>query len=285
MTERVSDLRLLVAQVRYQNKIFWRTPVSAFFTLAFPLILLGVFGTIFGDRTVESLGVSIAQFYAPALAVYGAAASAYVNLAITTALARDEGILKRVRGTPLPPWIYMAGRVCASTWVAILAIAIMLGAGVAFLGVEVIGRTVVAAIVTLIVGVAAFAALGLMVAAIVPNSDATPAVTNATLLPLGFVSNVFIAPFENMPPWVVVVGDIFPLKHFAVAFGGAFNPTLSGSGFQWSAGPGEYAILPNLAVMAAWGLGAALVALRTFTWEPRGGERPRRRGRRRTAAR
>ncbi len=169
-------------------------------------------------------------------------------------------------------------------WVAILAIGIMLGAGAIFFGVEIFWRTAPAAIVTFIVGVAAFSALGLMVSAVVPSSDATLAVTNATLLPLAFVSNVFIPPRENMPAWIEVLGDIFPLKHFAAAFGGAFNPTLSGSGFQWSAGPGEYAILSHLAVMAVWGLGAALVALRTFTWEPRGGERPRRRRRRRRAA-
>ena len=275
MTERPSDLRLLISQIRYQNKIFWRTPVSAFFTLVFPLILLAVFGTIFGNATIEALGVSMAQFYAPALAVYAAAAAAYVNLAIATAMARDEGILKRVRGTPLPPWIYMAGRVCSSTWVAFLAIGIMMGVGAAFFGVQLFGRTALAALIVLIAGVAAFSSLGLMVAAIVPNSDATPAVTNATLLPLAFVSNVFIAPSENMPAWVVILGDIFPLKHFAVAFGGAFNPTLSGSGFQWSADTGEYAILSHLAVMAAWALGAAAIALRTFTWEPRGGERQR----------
>jgi hypothetical protein len=80
------------------------------------------------------------------------------------------------------------------------------------------------------------------------------------------------------------VGDVFPLRRFAVAFGGAFNPTLSGSGFQWSAGPGEYAVLSHLAVMAAWGLGGALAALRTFTWEPRGGERATRVRRRRRKA-
>ena len=242
-----------------------------------------MFGTIFGNETIEALGVSLAQFYAPALAVYAAAASAYVNLAISTALARDEGILKRVRGTPLPPWIYMAGRVCSSTWVAFLAIVIMIGAGAVFFGVELFGRTALAALITLIAGIAALSALGLMVAAIVPNGDATPAVTNATLLPLAFVSNVFIAPFEDMPAWVAILGDIFPLKHFAAAFGGAFNPTLSGSGFQWSAGPGEYAILSDLAVMAAWALGAAAIALRTFKWEPRGGERRWRAGRRRAS--
>ncbi len=278
---RGSDLSLLFGQIRYQNKIFWRTPVAAFFTLVFPLILLLIFATIFGNDRIDELGVTIAQFYAPALAVYGAATAAYVNLAISTALARDEGILKRVRGTPLPPWIYLAGRVGSSAWIGILAIVIMLGAGVALFEVDIIGRTLVAAIVTLIVSIATFSALGLMLASIVRNGDSMPAVTNATLLPLAFVSNVFIAPFQDMPTFVQIIGDIFPLKHFAAAFSGAFNPALSGSGFQWSAGPGEYAILSHLAVLAVWGVGASLVALRYFTWEPRGSERATKEHRRR----
>ena len=276
-----SDLRLLLGQIHYQNKIFWRTPVAAFFTLVFPLILLLIFATIFGNEPIEELGVTIAQFYAPALAVYGAATATYVNLAISTALARDEGILKRVRGTPLPPWIYLAGRVGSSAWIGILAIGIMLGAGVAFFEVEVVGRTLAAAIVSFIVSIATFSALGLMVAAIVRNGDSMPAVTNATLLPLAFVSNVFIAPSQDMPAWVETVGNIFPLKHFAVAFSDAFNPALSGSGFQWSAGPGEYAILSHLVSLVLWGIGAGAVALRYFTWEPRGGERTTKEHRRR----
>ncbi len=284
-TSRRSDLALVVGQVRYQNKLFWRTPVAAFFSLVFPLILLILFTAIFGNEIIHELGVTTAQFYAPALAVYGAATSAYVNLAISTALARDEGILKRVRGTPLPPWVYLSGRVVSATWIALLAIAIMLGAGVAFFGVEIIERTLAAAIVTFILGVAAFSALGLMIAAIVRNSDSMLAVTNATLLPLAFVSNIFIAPSREMPAWIEIVGDIFPLKHFSVAFGGAFNPALSGSGFRWSAGPGEYAILSDLVILAAWGIGGAVLALRYFTWEPRGGERSSRGRRRRRQAR
>ncbi len=276
-----SDLRLLLGQIRYQNKIFWRTPVAAFFTLVFPLILLLVFATIFGNEPIERLGVTTAQFYAPALAVYGAAAAAYVNLAISTALDRDEGNLKRVRGTPLPPRIYLAGRVGSSAWMAVLAVGIMLGAGVAFFEVDVIGRTVPAAAVVFFVSVATFSALGLMLAAVVRNGDSMPAVTNATLLPLAFVSNVFIAPLRDMPAWVEIVGDIFPLKHFAVAFGDAFNPALSGSGFQWSAGPGEYAILSHLVILVLWGIGGAAVALRYFTWEPRGSERTTKEHRRR----
>ena len=96
-----------------------------------------------------------------------------------------------------------AARVCSSTWIAILSIAIMLVAGVLLFGLDMFGRTAVAAVLSFVFGVAAFSSLGLMVAAIVPNSDATPAVANATLLPLAFVSNVFIAPFEDMPAWAM----------------------------------------------------------------------------------
>ena len=102
---------LVLAQIRYQNRIFWRTPVSAFFTIAFPLMFLVLFTALFGNDEISTLGVTTAQFYAPALAVFGVASATYTNLAITTAIARDDGILKKIRGTPLPPSLYILGRV------------------------------------------------------------------------------------------------------------------------------------------------------------------------------
>ncbi len=279
---RTRTSRLLFRQIRYQNKLFWRTPVAAFFTLIFPLMFLILFTAIFGNELIEPLGVTTAQFYAPALAVFGAASATYTNLGVGTAIARDNGILKRVRGTPLPPWIYLAGRVGSAIWVAALAVVLMMGVGIVFYGVEIIPRTVAAAAAAFLAGVASFAALGLMVAAFTPSGDSAPAVTNATLLPVAFVSDVFIV-LADPPAWLEVAGNVFPLKHFVKAFGGAFNPSLTGSGFAWSGGEGDYAIGLHLAVMLAWGVGAVLLALRYFRWEPRGGEvSPARRARRRT---
>ena len=280
---RTPDARLAFQQVRYQNKIFWRTPVAAFFTLVFPLMFLLVFTTIFGNEEIDFLGVTTAQFYAPALAVFGAATATYTNLAVATSIARDEGILKRIRGTPLPPWIYMTGRIGSSLWTALLAMVLLMTVGVVFYGVRIIGETLAAAVLTFVVGVACFAALGLLVAALLPSGDAAPAVTNATLLPLAFASDVFI-PLEDPAAWLTLVGDIFPLKHFVRAFGDAFNPTLQGSGFTWNAAEGEYAMLAHLTVMAAWGLGAVILAVRYFRWEPQGGERPVRKLRRQRQA-
>lgn len=272
------DLVLVYHQIRYQNIIFWRTPVAAFFTIVFPLMFLVLFTAIFGNDEISSLGVTTAQFYAPALAVFAAASATYTNLAVTTAIARDGGILKKIRGTPLPPWVYISGRVGSAVLIALVAVVIMLGVGAVAYGVEIIGGTLGAALVTLVVGAATFAALGLMVAALVPNGDSAPAVANATLLPLAFVSDVFIVT-EDAPNWMAAIGNFFPLKHFVAALGDAFNPTLSGSGFSWSGVSGEYAIGLHLAVMAAWGAGATIIALRYFRWDPQG-SRPG--GRRRT---
>lgn len=255
--KRPSDLSLVWQQIRYQNKIFWRTPVAAFFTLVFPLMFLVLFTAIFGNDEIEGLGVTTAQFFAPGLAAFAAVSASYTNLAIGTAISRDNGILKRVRGTPLPPWIYIAGRIGSSIYLGAVAVVIMMGVAVAFYGVSVYGRTLPAVIVTFLVGVGAFAALGMLVAAIAPNGDSTPAITNATLLPVAFISDIFI-PLDDPPGWMEALGNFFPLKHFAEPFRDAFDPTLSGSQFDWF----------SLGYMTLWGVIAVILAVRFFKWEP-----------------
>lgn len=259
--------RLVWIQFRYQNKIFWRTPISAFFTLVFPLMLLLLFTAIFGNDVIEGLGVTTAQFFTPGLAVFAAVSATYTNLGIGTAIARDNGILKRIRGAPISPSGYIAGRVLSALYVALISVAVMMGVGIAFYGVRIIPRTLPAASLTFVVGTCCFAALGMLVAAVAPNGDATPAITNATLLPIAFISDIFI-PLSDPPTWMVVAGNIFPLKPFAVAFRDAFDPTLTGAQFHW----------PELAALVAWGVVAAVLAVRFFKWEPQaGGSRRRRR--------
>jgi ABC-2 type transport system permease protein len=259
MADRPTTARLVLDQIRYQNKLFWRTPIAAFFTLVFPLMLLFLFTAIFGNEEIEGLGVTTAQFFAPGLAVFAAVSAAYSNIAIGTAFAREDGILKRIRGTPVPPAVYMAGRVGSSVYIGLLAVVVMIGVGIAFYGMELIPRALVAATVTFLVGMLCWASLGFLVAAIAPNGDSTPAITNGTLLPIAFVSDVFIA-MTDPPAWMDFVGDFFPLKPFVVAFRDAFDPTLTGPQFHWR----------ELAVMTARGLVAALLAIRLFKWDPKG---------------
>lgn len=271
MSERTSNPQLVWQQIRYQNKIFWRTPISAFFTIVFPLMFLFVFVTLFGNDTIGELGVTTAQFYAPALAVFGAVSATYTNLAIGTAISRDEGILKRVRGTPLPPWIYMAGRVGSAVWIAFIAVFLMLAVGVVLYGVELYVESLPALLVAFVIGVSCFAALGLLVAALAPSGEASPAIANATLLPLAFISDIFIVPSDNSPSWLATLGSIFPLKHFAVAFSDAFSPIEKAARDGWL----DHFHWKEYGIMALWLVGGVILAIRFFTWEPRGGERKR----------
>ena len=277
MRDRASSLGLMWGQVRYQNKIFWRTPISAFFTLIFPLMFLIVFGLIFGSEDIEETGLTVAQFYAPALAVFGAVSATYTNLAISTAIARDDGILKRVRGTPLPPWCYIAGRVGSAVYMAAISVVIMLTAGVIFYGLKIYGAAIPSLIITFLVGVATFATLGLLMAGLSPSSEAAPAIANATLLPLAFFSDIFIVSNEDTPAWITQVADIFPLRHFATAFVDGFEPVFVGAQPGWL----DHIHWGDLGAMAIWLVGAGVLTLRYFTWEPRAAERPGRRKKRR----
>jgi ABC-2 type transport system permease protein len=254
---RPSTLSLVWSQTKYQNKIFFRSPTAAFFTIFFPLMIFLVFSLIFGNDVIPGLGVTTAQYYAPAMAVFAAVSATYTNLAVTTAYQRDEGILKRIKGTPLPPVIYMSGKIISAVMIAVLSVVVMMSIGVLFYGVTIYAETFAAACLTFLVGVASFAALGLMIAALVSSGEGATAVTNATLLPLAFISGVFVPPSGAAPAWLDTVASIFPLKHFVDPFVAAFNPLSTGAQFHWD----------SLAIMALWGIGGMIVALRKFQWE------------------
>lgn len=270
MSERPSNLALLRDQVQYQNRVFFRNPMAAFFTLFFPLMIFVVFSLIFGNQRIDSLGITFAQYYAPSMAVFAAVSATYTNLATTTAYQRDAGILKRVRGTPLPPIVYMGGKIISALYVATIAVLILMAIGVAFYGVQIYAVTLTSAIVTFTVGIISFAALGMLVAALVPNGESATAVTNATLLPLAFFSGVFIIPTEDAPAWLDSVANFFPLKHFVEPFVAAFNPLTEGAGWDWA----------SLAYMALWGAAGVALAVRLFKWEPPAGGKPKRRRKR-----
>jgi ABC-2 type transport system permease protein len=267
---RPGTLPLLARQFHYQNLLFWRNPFSAFFTIAFPLMFLLLFNSLQGgQRLADRGGIRFAQFFTPSILVFAAVSATYVNLATSVAIARDDGILKRLRGTPMPAWIYVAGRVIQATFAALLAAVLMVAAGVLVFHVKLIGHLLPATLVTLLVGTVGFCALGLALAAVCPNGEAAPAMANFTWLPIAFISSIFF-PLDSAPRWLQNLGGIFPVKHFAEAMQASFSPYTQGSGFRWH----------DLGVIALWALGGAIVATRRFQWEPRpaspGGRRRRR---------
>jgi ABC-2 type transport system permease protein len=245
----MSDVALALRQVRYENRSFWRNPPAAFFTFAFPLLFMFVLNTLFGEDA--------AGFFTPAIIVFSVITATFTNLAMTVAIARDQGILKRVRGTPLPTWAYLAGRIGHAVLVGALLVVIVAAFGAALYGVPVPWGAVPAVLVVLFVSAAAFSALGLALAGVMPNADAAPAVVNAVALPVLFLSNVFID-MSNAPGWLDTVSHVLPVRHFADAMLELY-------------GSSGVAAVPwfEVGVIALWGIVGVVLALRFFSWEPR----------------
>ena len=256
----MNDLKLALLQVWYTNKAFRRNPAAAFFTLVFPLMFLVIFSVIFGNGQItvaQGVTVSVATFYVPAIATFSVITACYTNIAMGLAFSRDAGVLKRTHGSPLPAWAFLFGRIVHAVLIAVMLVAICAAFGAIFYHATLPTGTLPAFLLTLVLGAAAFCALGMAMTAAIPNADAAPAVVNASILPLLFISNVFI-PLQNPPAWLDFVSKLFPVRHFADAMVGSFF-ALSGSGLQGN----------DLLIIAAWGLGGLVIGLRFFSWEPR----------------
>jgi ABC-2 type transport system permease protein len=250
-------LRLIARQVRFEQKLYWRSPSSAMFTFAFPILLLVIFASLNQGATLRALGgLSYNQYYVPGIVAFGVISACYTNLAIALCFRRDAGVLKRVRGTPLPPWIFMAGTIGSSLLVSALLTVLTTLAGVAFYGVRFPGRYG-ALLLTLLVGAFCFCSLGLAMTTVIRVATASPAIVNGLLFPILFISGTFY-PVEP-GSWLGRCAGIFPVRHFEQAMFAAFDPRRPGAGVE----PGA------LAVMLIWGLAAAVVAVRAFRWEPR----------------
>jgi len=257
----VNDVALTARQVRYTNTAFWRNPQAAFFTFAFPLMFLVIFTALLGGGTVTINGLQFDQstYYVAGMSAFAIVTACYTNLAISVTFQRDAGILKRTRGTPLPGYDYLSARVTHAILMAIVLVAICSAFGAAFYGAAIpTGVRLLETIVVVLVGAGSFAALGLAITAVIPNAEAAPAVVNATILPLLFISGVFIPIGTNAPRWVDVLGRVFPVRHLVEAYLGAFygKPFFD---FSWR----------DVAVVALWGVVGLVFAARRFSWEPR----------------
>lgn len=255
----MSTLGLALHQFRYDQKVFWRNPAAVFFTVMLPLIFLFIFATIFGNQTVDGRGgIKVTAYYVPSIIALAVIAATMVGLAFRLVELRESGVLKRIRGTPLPSGIFVASRVGNSVVISLLMAVIVSVIGRLVYGVRIPVSALPVVLVTLAVGAATFSCLGFALAAVIPSEDSAPAITNAVALPLYFISGIFI-PDDQIPDGVLHVADIFPVRHFFEALFSAYDPGNAGMGLE----------LGNLGVVAAWGVAGAAIALIAFRWEPR----------------
>lgn len=253
----IRDLKLMYRQIGYERRSFFRNPAAAGFTFIFPIMFLVIFGVLYGDKTYDTPTgpVDGIQFQMAQILVFSVVGTTFVGLVTTLALRRDSGELKRKRGTPVSPTVILGGFVGNSVLLALMMSAVVVGLSVLLFGAQVEFARLDTLAITLLVGALTFCALGAAVAAFVPNGDAASPLANLTIFPLYFLSGVFI---PDIPEAFKTIAGVLPLRPFLLALSKVFNPAAAG-GPDWG----------NLAVIAAWGLAAALIAVRYFRWSPR----------------
>jgi ABC-2 type transport system permease protein len=256
-------IRMTLHQSSYDLRAFLRNRQSQFFTLALPVLFLVILASVLGGRgdstQVPGGRISTSVYYVPGIIALGVIAACFGNLVASVTAQRERGVLKRRRATPVPAAAVIAGRVLTAVVIAVVMTAVLLVIGWTAYGAHVPGRTALALAVTVVLGAASFCCLGYALTSLVHNEDSAQPVTQAILLPLYFISGVFVA-VSILPPWLAGIGEIFPVRHLANALLTAYNPHTTGLGFAGL----------DLLIVAAWGAAGLIVALRTFSWQPLG---------------
>jgi ABC-2 type transport system permease protein len=236
---------------------FWRNRSGAFFAILLPVMFLVFFGAINRDGTVQ-LGphgpqVGYTTFFTPGMLGMAIMTGTFVGLVIGLTNMRDNGQLKRLRGTPLPPWAFFCGQVVSRLVLVVVETVLVLGLGWLLFGVS-LAPSATFALVTLL-GAATFTAVGVAYTRLVANADSAPALANAAYLPLLFLSGAWF-PISGLPHWLSSLANAFPLA-----------PLLDGMRQALIFGHGPGAIWPDARTLLAWLAVGLLASLRTFRWE------------------
>jgi ABC-2 type transport system permease protein len=247
----------LVHQLRFEQKTFWRSREAAVFIFVFPLLLYALLGSVYGDeidfdgRRVPAVDILLAGLFG-----YGAANTAFGGLAIVLVVRREAGVLKRIRATPLPPWVYLTA-VLLSTLVtfALQSVGLLVLGGVVFDASMPANWLGFAGAVVL--GVASFAGMGLAAASLIRSAEGVSAVVNVVILPMAFLSGAF-GPTQDFPAVLQTIADVLPLTYFIDIVDGVYLD-----------GDSLFADPTALLITLAWGAAGAVVALRRFGWMPR----------------
>jgi ABC-2 type transport system permease protein len=233
-------------QFRLERKMFWRNPSAAFFNFLLPLLFLVLTATAF---SVSDEGLEI---LVPGIAGMGVLATTFTSLAFNLTYLREEGILKRIRGTPMPPGAYLAGLIGSSALNAFLQVAMVVAIGHFAYGVDWPDDPALLLLFT-VLGLICFAALGVAFSHAIPNEEAAPAYTNAVFLPLIFISGVFYSA-DDLPEALKVIAEVLPLKHL-----------IDGMSLAIVGGDGDAATAAL--VVGAWAVGGLVLAVRFFRWQ------------------
>lgn len=241
--------------VVYQLRLLLRSPLGTFVTLVVPLLLLVALDLVTPDMTLQSLhGLRIGQFLTPAMASFAVLNVGFVDPVVGLALARDEGILRRLHSSPLPAWAYFAARLITAVLVALVAVGMVLGVGALFFHARMSPGMAGSFCASAAAGLAMSYALGLAAASLVPSAQAALPLAYALLLPVAFISGVFF-PASHQAAWLYHLSNALPARPFAEGLEAAYGASLHRLG----AG--------GLLVMSLWTAGAVMVTVARFDWD------------------
>ena len=243
----MTDATLAWHQYRLERRMFWRNPTAAFFSFLLPLLFLVLFGAIAsGDK--EQLEVIV-----PGIAGLSIMATTFNALANQMTFLREQGVLKRMRGTPLPANAYLAGILGNAATNALIQVLIVVLASRLFFGLGWPQDWALLALFT-ILGVACFASLGVAFSHVIPNFDAAPAYTNLVFLPVIFISGVFYD-VDNVPGALRDIAEALPLVH-----------VIDGLSAALVTGEGISDLVGDVVVIGLWLAAGVFFAIRGFTW-------------------
>jgi ABC-2 type transport system permease protein len=260
MTRGRSTAALVPHEVRHNVRAFRRNRQAQFFTVALPVLFLVIFCALFGNGTVRVPGGTVKEstYYVPGLVGLGLIQASFASLVVSVVTQRESGILKRRRSTPVRAWVLIAGRALTAVGIAAVMAVILILIGWVVYGASLPGRTIPAIAVTIAVGAVSFSALAYAVSSVINSADSAQPVVQFVLLPLYFISGVFV-PAAEIPNWLLDVAKVFPVRHLQEALLKAFNPHTVGAGFAWS----------DLLVLAIWGVVGLAIAVWHFGWQPK----------------
>ena len=247
---------MILHQFRYDLLAFFRNRQSRFFTIVLPVLFLVIFVSVFGNDTLRN-GVKGSTYYVPGLSAMGVIAASFVNLVISVTTQRESGVLKRRRATPVPARVLIAGRALTAIVIALATMTVLLLIGRFGYGVRLPTHTLPGVVVTAVIGAASFVCVGFAFTTAIRNEDAAQPMVQAAMLPLYFISGIFI-PNVNLPTWLRDVAEAFPVQHLADGLHRAFDPATRGAGLVWS----------DIGVLLLWAAVGLAVALWRFTWTP-----------------
>jgi ABC-2 type transport system permease protein len=253
----VKAVGLVLHQARFDLLAFLRNRQARFFTLVLPILFLVIFVSVFGNDKIGPEHVKASTYYVPGLSALGVIAGSFVNLVISITAQREAGILKRRRSTPVPAWVLIGGRALVAVVIALAVMTVLLVIGRFAYGVRLPAETLPGVVLTGIVGAVTFCCLGYALSTAIRSADSAQPMVQAIMLPLYFISGVFI-PNVSLPRWLRDVAKVFPVQHLAAGLRHAFDPATRGVGIVWS----------DLGVLALWGAVGLAVALTRFTWAP-----------------